>query len=185
MLDWPENKLSSPSCLLPYWTFCDEISYVDGLLFKGSKLIIPKSMQQKMVDIVHESHLGIVNRRAREYMYWPGMAAQIEDKVSKCHICAEVQIHYPKELLICVELPDRPWSKIASDIFVYQQDHYLLIVDYYSKWFKIMMLKNLSSLQVINSLKSIFSKYGIPNELISDNGPQYESAEFRDFAKEY
>lgn len=48
-----------------------------------------------------------------------------------------------------------------------------------------MILKNLSSLQVINSLKSIFSKYEIPNELISDNGPQYASAEFRDFAKEY
>lgn len=89
------------------WTFCDEISHVDGLLFKGSKLIIPKSMQQKMVDIVPESHLGIVNRRAREYMYWPGMATQIEDKVCKCHICAEVQIHYPKEPLICVGLPDR------------------------------------------------------------------------------
>lgn len=84
-----------------------------------------------------------------------------------------------------MELPDRPWSKIASDIFVYQQNHYLLIADHYSKWFKIIVLEDLSSLQVINSLKSIFSKYGIPNELISDNGPQYASAEFRDFAKEY
>lgn len=95
-LGLPENKLRLPLCLLPYWTFCGEISHVDGLLFKGSKLIIPKSMQQKMVDIVHESHLGIVKckSRARECMYWPGMAVQIEDKVSKCHICAEVQIHY-------------------------------------------------------------------------------------------
>lgn len=187
VLGWPENKVSLPSCLLPYWTFRDEISHVDGLLFKGSKLIIPKSMQQKMVDIVHESHLGIVKckSRARECMYWPGMAAQIEDKVSKCHICAEVQNSNPKEPLICVELPDRPWSKIASDIFVYQQNHYLLIVDYYSKWPEIMILKDLSSFQVINSLKSIFSKYGIPDELISDNGPQYASKEFRDFAKEY
>lgn len=89
-LGLPENKLKLPSCLLPSWTFCDEISHVDGLLFKGD------IMQQKMVDIVHESHLGIVKckSRARECMYWPGMAVQIEDKVSKCHICAEVQIHY-------------------------------------------------------------------------------------------
>lgn len=79
----------------------------------------------------------------------------------------------------------RPWSKIASDIFVYQQNHYLLIADHYSKWFKIMILNDLLSLQVINSLKSTFSKYGIPNELISDNGPQYAIKEFRNFAKEY
>lgn len=78
-----------------------------------------------------------------------------------------------------------PWSKIASDIFVYQQNHFLLKVDYYSKWPEIMILKDLSSLQVINSLKSIFSKYGIPDELISDNGPQYASKECRNSAKEY
>lgn len=83
-----------------------------------------------------------------------------------------------------MELPVRPWSKIASDIFVYQENHFLLIVDYYSKWPEIMIL-NLSLLQVINSLKSIFSKYGIPDVLISDNGPQYATKECRDSAKEY
>lgn len=128
----------------------------------------------------HESLLGILKckSRAPKCMYWPGMAAQIADKVSKCHICAEVQNSIPPEPLTCVALPDRPWSKIASDIFVYQQSHYLLIVDYYSKWHEIMILTDQSSLQVINSLKSMFSKYGIDDELISDNGPQYASQEF-------
>ncbi|XP_062594195.1 uncharacterized protein K02A2.6-like [Saccostrea cucullata] len=187
LLGWPNSKQSLPSNLLPYWTFRDEISHMDGLLFKGSKLIIPKSMQQKMLDLVHESHLGIVKckSRARESMYWPGMAAQIEDKVSQCITCAEVQNCNPKEPMICTELPDRPLSKIASDIFVYKQNHYLLTVDYYSKWPEIIILKDLSSLQVINSLKSMYSKYGIPDELVSDNGPQYASKEFKDFTKEY
>ncbi|XP_048751787.2 uncharacterized protein K02A2.6-like [Ostrea edulis] len=184
---WPEAKQNLQSTLIPYWSFRDEISHVDGLLFKGSKLLIPKSMQQKMLDLVHESHLGIVKckSRARECMYWPGMAAQIEDKVSKCHICAEVQNSNPKEPMICTELPDRPWSKIASDIFAYQQNHYIIAVDYYSKWLEIKILKDLSSCQVVNSLKSMYSKYGIPDELVSDNGPQYTSKEFKDFTKEY
>ena len=187
LLGWPEQKQNIQSSLLPYWAFRDEISHVDGLLFKGSKLIIPKSMQQKMLDIVHESHLGMVKckSRARECMYLPGMAAQIEDKVSHCHICAEVQNSNPKEPMTCPELPNRPWSKIASDIFEYQQNHYLLTVDYYSKWPEITILKDLSSRQVINSLKSMYSKYGIPDELISDNGPQYASKEFKDFVNEY
>ena len=160
LIGWPEQKQNIQSSLLPYWAFRDEISHVDGLLFKGSKLIIPKLMQQKMLDIVHESHLGMVKckSRARECMYWPGMAAQIEDKVSHCHICAEVQNSNPKEPMTCPELPNRPWSKIASDIFEYQQNHYLLTVDYYSKWPEITILKDLSSRQVINSLKSMYSK---------------------------
>ena len=78
LLGWPEQKHNIQ-------TFPDEISHADVLLFKGSKLIIPKSMHQKMLDIVHESHLGMVKckSRARECMYWPGIAAQIEDKVTQ------------------------------------------------------------------------------------------------------
>lgn len=106
-------------------------------------------------------------------MYWHSMAAILKEK-SICHICADIQNSNPKEPLISFEFPDRPWSKIASDIFVYQQNLYLHI-DYYSNW---PMIKNLSSLQTINCLKNVFSKNGIPDELVSDNGPPYAIKEF-------
>ena len=177
---WPELKEQLPSAIHAYWNFRDEVSCTDGLLFKGMKLIIPKSMQQRMLDIIHEPHLGVVKSksRAREVIFWPGMSSQIEDKVSKCSICATTQNRNPKEPMICVDLPDRPWAKIASDIFVLDHSHYLLTVDYYSKWIEIVKMTELSSKYVISAMKSQFAKSGIPDELITDNGPQYACREF-------
>ena len=184
---WPESKTDLPDGLSVYWSFRDEITTVDGLLFKGSKLIVPKASQKRMLEDIHDSHLGIVKckSRARDVIFWPGMSSQIEEMVSKCAICAELQNSNPKEPMTCAELPSRPWSRVASDIFTLHQSNYLLTVDYYSKWPEIMKMTELSSRYVISAFKSQFSKYGIPDELVTDNGPQYASKEFKDFAKEY
>ena len=184
---WPESKTDLPDGLSVYWSFRDEITTVDGLLFKGSKLIVPKASQKRMLEDIHDSHLGIVKckSRARDVIFWPGMSSQIEEMVSKCAICAELQNSNLKEPMTCAELPSRPWSRVASDIFTLHQSNYLLTVDYYSKWPEIMKMTELSSRYVISAFKSQFSKYGIPDELVTDNGPQYSSKEFKDFAKEY
>ena len=68
---WPKNKANAQAEIKPYWTCKDEISCVDGLLFKGNKLIVPKSLRPQMLDIIHESHQGIVKckQRARNLLY--------------------------------------------------------------------------------------------------------------------
>ena len=184
---WPSEKARLPNCLHPYWSFRDEISCLDGLLYKGPKLIIPKSMQSEMLDIIHQSHLGIVKckSRAREVLYWPGMSSQIEEKVANCAVCAEIQNSNPKEPLVTVDIPDRPWAKVATDLFVLNSEHYILTVDYFSKWPEVMKLTELSAKYIIAALKSQFAKYGIPDEVFSDNGPQYACREFREFARDY
>ena len=87
--------------------------------------------------------------------------------------------------MVVQELPDRPWAKIGSDLFELNCAHYLLSVDYYSKWIEIAKLSNINSNNVICHLKSQFAKYGIPDELISDNGPQYSSLAFKEFSNNY
>ena len=82
-------------------------------------------------------------------------------------------------------LPDRPWANIGSDLLQFNGVHYLLSVDYYSEWIEIAKLSNLNSNNVICQLKSQFAKYGIPDELISDNGPQYFSLAFKEFSSKY
>jgi len=83
------------------------------------------------------------------------------------------------------ELPNRPWAKIGSDLFEFNSAYYLFSVDFYSKWIEIAKLSNLSSNNVICHLKSQFAKYGIPDELISDNGSQYSSLAFKEFSNNY
>ncbi|XP_062605902.1 uncharacterized protein K02A2.6-like [Saccostrea cucullata] len=184
---WPSDKDHLPNCLHPYWSFRDEIACLDGLLYKGDKLIIPKSMQAEMLNIIQQAHMGIVKckNRAREVIYWPEISSQIEDMVSKCAIYAETQNSNPKEPLVLVDLPDRPWAKVSTDLFMLNSKHYILTVDYYSKWPKVMKLTEPSATYVIAALKSQFAKYGIPDEVISDNGPQYSCNEFKQFAQDY
>ena len=63
--------------------------------------------------------------------------------------------------------------------------HYPLVIDYFSRYIEIAKLTSESTGCVIKHMKSIFARHGIPQELISDNGPQYSSREFTNFAKEY
>jgi hypothetical protein len=184
---WPELKSDLAHSLRPYWTFRDEISVIDGLMYKENKIVVPKSLQKEMLDKIHESHLGIVKckSRARDVLFWIGMAQDIEDRVKSCEICAKHQNVNAKEPMIMPEIPDRPWSIIAADLFEYQSQHYLLVVDYFSKWPEVLKLDNQSSKNTIEYMKGLMSRYGYVDEVITDNGPQFGSAEFKSFATEY
>ena len=90
---WPGNKDELPGNVREYWCYRSEISSVVGLLFKAQKLIVPQSMRKEMLDRIHESRQGIVKckQRARDILFWPGMSSQIENKVSKCSVCNQLQ----------------------------------------------------------------------------------------------
>ena len=82
-------------------------------------------------------------------------------------------------------LPILQRQKVGSDLFEWQQFNYLLVVDYYSRCIEIARLNRTTTAKVITHLKSIFARDGIPETLVSDNGPQYSSQEFSEFAREY
>lgn len=82
-------------------------------------------------------------------------------------------------------IPDRPWPKISMDLFELDGDDCIALTDYYSKFFNIMKLSNTTSSTVIKHLKPHFARYGIPEEVVSDNGPQFSSKVFEEFAKRY
>ena len=82
-------------------------------------------------------------------------------------------------------LPDFPWQKIGTDLFTLKGTIYIVATDYFSRYPEVIKLTTTTSSSIISALKSIFARYGIPEEVLSDNGPQYSSQEFRDFAKEY
>ena len=174
-------------CPEPFTKFIEVISEVDGVLLKGDKVIVPEKMRAEMLERVHEGHMGIgkCKARARQVLYWPGMNTDIENRVKSCDKCARFQYQQQKEPLIQHIRPDKPWYKVGSDLFYYGGNTYLLVVDYFSRFPEIALLKNDSSCEVITQLKSIFARHGIPAVLVSDNGPQYNSYEFQRFAKQY
>ena len=88
-----------------------------------------------MLTVIHGTHLGIVKckQRAREAPYWPGMSAQIEEKVKDCTICHDYAQVQQKEPLIPSPISDLPWAMAVSDIFTFESEQFLVLVDYYSK----------------------------------------------------
>ena len=185
---WPETKSQAAQEIRAYWNFREEISVVNGVLYKGERLIVPAAMRGEMLKRIHESHLGIEScrRRAREVLFWPGMAENIAEMVNSCDVCRTHQKRQTKEPLQPHSVPERPWQKIGVDLFTFGQQEYLLLVDYYYKFIEVEWLKSdTRSATVITHMKSQFARHGIPETVISDNGPQFSSRDFQAFAKEW
>jgi transposase InsO family protein len=159
----------------------------DGLIFKGDRVVIPVKLRKDITTRIHASHIGVEGclRRAREAVYWPGMNAEVKDTISKCDTCNTYSTKQQKETLIPHDIPERPWSKVGSDIMEFDGQEYLITVDYYSNFWEIDNLPRAKSATVIQKLKAQFAHHGIPDTLVTDNGPQYDSEEFRSFARKW
>jgi len=86
---WPNDKLQSPLCVREYWPYRDELSTQNGLVFRGTRIIIPHSVRTEMTARAHCSHLGIqyTINTARDIMYWPRMTADLTEAVQRCETC--------------------------------------------------------------------------------------------------
>lgn len=181
---WPREKCLSKD-LKPFYQVSGEITVANGLLLKGTKLIIPQTMRSEILTRIHEGHLGIVKcqRRAQESVWWPGITRDIETIVKSCAKCLENR-NAPTEPMIPTDFPELPWQKVATDIMHFQNNSYLVVVDYFSRYIELAKLSSLSSACVIEHLKSIFARHGIPEVVRSDNNP-FNSAEFHRFANQF
>ena len=83
------------------------------------------------------------------------------------------------------DVPDRPWAKVSTDLFSIGEDQYLVTVCYTSNFWEVDLLDNTEARTVIKKLKSHFARYGIPDQVISDNGPQFSCSAFATFAKDW
>lgn len=183
---WPEYKDKVPLNVRAYMKVKNELSETNGLVVRGSRIVIPKTQRADILKKIHAGHQGITKcrDRANSSVWWPGLSTELKDTVMRCQTCQEHKRTQQKEPLISTPLPDRPWKRIGLDLCEYNKNNYLVASDYYSRFLEILHLPSTTSYQVIQRLKATFARYGIPNEVVSDNGPQFSCAEFRDFANE-
>ncbi|KAI8511995.1 PREDICTED: uncharacterized protein K02A2.6-like [Branchiostoma belcheri] len=171
---------------MPYYHVRDELSTQDGIVLRGDRATIPKSLRSRMLTRIHQSYMGIEAclRFAKDCVYWPGMNAEVKDYVSRCDICQTVGRKQQKETLEPHPIPQRPWERVGTDLFTFQQREYLITVDYHSNYFEIDMCENVTRAStIVKKLKAQFARHGIPDVVISDNRPQSTADEFEKFAK--
>ncbi|KAJ8023319.1 hypothetical protein HOLleu_35705 [Holothuria leucospilota] len=179
---WPGTCKELPTDLRPFWTYRDELGMADGVIFKGRQVLIPKPLHADILNQLHNGHQGIekTRRLARESVYWPNINRDIEKLVSSCSICQELQPSQTREPLEPHEIPSTPWTKLATDLFTLDNNNYLLITDYHSKYPVVYQLRDTSSATVAHLTAETLSLLGTPREIISDNGPQLVGQPYQD-----
>jgi transposase InsO family protein len=112
------------------------------------------------------------------------MDIEIETFVKQCLVCQQSQNH--NQELVLSKWPETtlPMQRIHIDFFHYQSENYLIIVDSFSKYCDVVYMRNTNAQQVILALGNFFSIFGLPEEIVSDNGPPFGAFELAKFAKE-
>ena len=182
---WPPiNDLSSKVRL--YAHSKDHLTYGDGILMFDERVVVPSALRPRVLDALHAAYQGIVKSRAkaRQTVWWPKIGACIEQHIGACATCAHWRPPVVEPLLSS-QLPNYPRQKVATDLFEHNGKHYITVVDFYSRYLELIELRSQTAAHVINTLKAIFARHGIPAEVRSDNGPCYAAHDFQLFAKSY
>ena len=177
---WYENPL-----VQPYHNIRTELSDIDGIVMRGERIVLPESLRLKAMKIAHEGHLGIEKCKSllRMKVYWPKMQADMERFISNCNACKANSKANAPEPLHPSELPEAVWSEISIDFYgpVPTGEKLFVVIDLYSRFPLVEVMKTTNAEATINRLKKHFALYGYPTRLRSDNGPPFNSAKFREY----
>ncbi|CAF4531871.1 unnamed protein product [Rotaria sp. Silwood2] len=183
---------------------------VNGLLYKiknskkhynqrvvGEKhlLIIPKTMQNELLRWAHDhptaGHGGQQKTlfRLSTKVYWKSMRKYIFNYIAACQACQQFKYNNaPTSNPMQMHLVNEPWHTIGMDIMgtlpttTRQKRFLLVVVDYFTRWIELFPMKSTTSNDIANILTNeIFSRYGLPKHIVSDNGPQFVSNLFKNF----
>ena len=184
---WPDSINLLPTDLRPYWSFRETLAIEAGIIFKGRQVIIPKSMQEDILEQLHQGHQGIEKTRklARDTVYWININRQIDLLCKACEACQQLQQTNMREPLITHKIPAKPWQYISSDMFECEGKSFLITVDRYSKYPLVDVMTRTTSYEVAEKIKFYCSLFGRPDEIMTDNGPQYSGQAFKQFTKDW
>lgn len=186
---WPseKNMLPKNEIVRHFYKLRNELLVSDeGVLYTDDRMIIPKSLKNLALKALHVGHQGVTKTilRAKSAMYWININNDIESFIKCCLPCQENLPKKPNEPLLPYKLPERPFQRLHIDIMYYDSKEYLVVFDSYSKWIEMYKLNSKRSCDIISKLKLLFSTFGIPDTVVSDNSP-FASQEVQLFAKEY
>ncbi|PFX27681.1 Uncharacterized protein K02A2.6 [Stylophora pistillata] len=155
----------------------NELCVVGGIVMRGTSIVIPKGLRTTVLTIGHEGHLGVVSmkQRIRIKVWWPKLEKDVERFVKTCDACQLVGRPDPPDPVASTELPQGPWCAVAIDYLgpLPSGEHIVVVVDYYSRYYEVAVVRTITSEKTIELLETIFDRHGLPELLVSDNGPKH------------
>lgn len=175
------NELSNKQ----YLPIRHELSSIGYLVLRGTRIVIPERLRPRVLDLGHEGHPGIVimKQRLRSKVWWPGVDKDIEKTCKYCTGCQFVARPEKPEPINRRELPNAPWEHLCADFLgpLPSGESLLVIVDYYSRWLEIFVMKSTTSEKIIQCLKELFSVHGYPLSIQTDNAMNFNSEQLNSY----
>ena len=187
---FPNTRQNTPPALKTYWSLANDgqLSTQNNIVLRNQALVIPKSLRTQVLRILHSAHQGCSGMiaRATQSVYWPGYQKDIQNFRLNCKSCTERAPSQPREPLILTACPSRPFEQIVSDFFQIGSHHYLIIADRFSGFLHIFYSPHPPTSAFLQThFRSVFSRYGRPDEVASDGGPQFIAHSFTQFLKRW
>ena len=174
--------------LKPFFNIREELCITEqGLILRDRRIIIPKSLENRVLELAHQGHQGIVKTKSllRTKVWFPGIDRKVESLIKNCIDCQTTRQDHHREPLKMSPLPAGPWQEVAVDFAGPVKGSYLLILyDEYSRFPVLHYVTTTSARAVIPQLETVFALFGIPKVLKSDNGPPFNGEEFSKFARQ-
>ncbi|CAH8448460.1 unnamed protein product [Schistosoma curassoni] len=179
---WPNRRFQGE--MLQYFRRRDSLMMVDSCIMFGDRIIVPEVLRYKVLKQFHSGHPGINKMKAlaRSYAYWPTMDQDIENRCRNCSSCLQAAKSPSKCEPQQWEKPNSPWERLHADFAgPIRGRMYLIIVDAFTKWPQIYAMVNCTAGETISKLSDLFSCFGVPQTLVTDNGSQFTAESFKHF----
>lgn len=182
MSGWPENRTDA---IRTYFNKRMTLSEENGCLFYCHRIIIPKTLQNEVLKMLHDTHIGMSRMKllAKRHVWWIGIDSDIEKYARYCEPC-QLNQDTPSNIKLA-SWPETEYffERIHIDFYEYNDLTYLITVDTYSRWIDIQKMSNTKAEKVIDTLRTMFTYFGLPKSMVSDNGPPFDSKAIVTFCK--
>ncbi|XP_047984364.1 uncharacterized protein K02A2.6-like [Leguminivora glycinivorella] len=179
---WP--AVCTDEQIKPYFSRRHELYIDTGCIVWGYRLVIPKTLRNEVLKEVHSGHMGIVKMKsiARSIVWWPGIDAEIESVCKACTTCTAESTAPAKAAPQPWPYESEVWSRLHLDFMgPIQGASFLVLIDSTSKWIEVFRMNKTTANDVIRVLRETFARFGLPKEIVSDNGPPFSSQEYERF----
>ncbi len=180
---WPT---SVPAALKPFDTRRNKLTVEGDCLLWEVRVTVPQKLQGHVLAELHSNHPGTCRMKsvARSYVWWPEMDQNIEDLAKSRTSCQSAKNAPAVAPLHPWVWPTKPWQRIHVNFASpFLGKMFYIIVDAHSKWPKVDEMSSTSTAATIEVWGHMFASFGLPLQLVSDNRPQFVSAELALFLK--